>query len=74
MISSSTVTVTNALDNMKTAIAARTSKMVRVGCSLICVWKYLVNVSQLAWVLDCRYEVRTFGSTLFIGQSVQRAL
>ena len=29
------------------------------------------NVSQLAWVLDC--QVRTFGSTQLISQSVQCA-
>jgi hypothetical protein len=36
--------------------SAWASKMVRVGCSLICVWKKLANISQLTWVLDCRWS------------------
>ena len=47
MVDSSTVTVTNALENSLTS-SSRVSNMVRVRSSLICVWKSLANVSQLA--------------------------
>ena len=48
--------------------------MVRVRLfSQLClgVASQLANVRQLAWMLDCRSEVRTRGSTLLLGQSIQ---